>query len=669
MAQFKQWFEQDFTEKIEIQHCESVMFTGDDKGALVCVRLFDNGEAYSGGGTVSGAVKRSDGGLVALTGTLSGNAASVVIPSTALAYPGPIGVRIILTQGGSVTTVLKAIYSVDDNTGAAVDPGTIIPSVNDLITAINTAVASIPSDYSALLHTLAPDFSASTAYYAGDYVWYSGTMYRFLSDHPAGSWIGTDAVTAIIGSDISALGAAANDMSGNLLTNEKLSPGSRGGMNFTPIAGGGIIVYGTQSAMTFYNLYVSGAAYPTWLQKGAFYSVSMSGTENQSSPKVVVDIYGYNGTSTQEILLGAPIGSGPYVWYVPPTTDYAGLIIRIRVNGAISNYHAQVYPKIELLDTRQYIPKPFNSADITPAVVSALTTYNEVEFGPGTFEITQAIPLPNGAVVHGQGENSVLKPVNIEYVFNTSRENEVFSLCFNGGNSSVSIDTPGYGSGLYYYRATQDESTDGKISFVHNCWFKNLPYCGIYGQNTGGGTNEGLHVDSCYFEHCWCAIDIYLKSEYWVVSNCSVYDCTYGVINDGGNNKFVNCTFRTNNTAFYLNTEGAQIYNDGHGQCIGCSFNHIGGNGGIAIKADRLLNGYTFIGCHFFYSVINISNSKGVHIVGCTLGQSTPQITVTGSYPAFVEDCVFTVAPTLSLNAATKVVGCYTFDGDQVTNG
>lgn len=476
-------------------------------------------------------------------------------------------------------------------------------------------------------------------------------------------------VADTLAGDTAALKAGLKNVGGNLLENETLSPGSRGGMNFTPVTGGGIIVDGTQSAMTFYNLYSSGTDYPTWLQKGAFYSVSMTGEENQSSPKVVIDIYGYNGTSTQEILLGAPIGSGPYVWYVPPTTDYAGLIIRIRVNSAISNYHAQVYPKIERLNTKQYIPKPFNSADITPAVVAALTNYNEVEFGPGTFEITQAITLPNGAVVHGQGENSVLKPVNIEYVFNISRENEVFGLCFNGGDSSVSIDRPGYGSGLYYYRATQDESTDGKISFVHNCWFKNLPYSGIRGQNTGGGTNEGLHVDSCYFEHCWCAINIYLRSEYWAVSNCAVYDCTFGVINDGGNNKFVNCTFRTNGTAFYLNTEGAQIYNDGHGQCIGCTFNHIGGNGGTAIRADRLLNGYTFIGCHFFYSVINISNSKGVHIVGCTLGQSTPQITVTGSYPAFFEDCVFTVTPTLNLNASTKVVGCYTFDGDPVTNG
>lgn len=138
MAQFQQWFEQDFTHKIEIRHCESVMFTGDDKGAVVGVRLYDNGAAYSGGGAVTGAVVRSDGGRVVLTGTLSGNAASVVIPGAALAYEGPIGVQIILTSGSQKTTVLKAVYNVDDTSGPAVDPGELVPDIDELLAEIET---------------------------------------------------------------------------------------------------------------------------------------------------------------------------------------------------------------------------------------------------------------------------------------------------------------------------------------------------------------------------------------------------------------------------------------------------------------------------------------------------------------------------------------------------
>ena len=125
--QFKQWFQQDFLEKIEIRHCESIMFTGDNAGALIGVRLFTGGVAYSGGGSVTGGIKRIDGGKVTVTGTLSGNTAFIVIPSAALAVPGPIGVQIRLTVGQQSVTVLKAIYSVDNTEGIPIDPGQVIP--------------------------------------------------------------------------------------------------------------------------------------------------------------------------------------------------------------------------------------------------------------------------------------------------------------------------------------------------------------------------------------------------------------------------------------------------------------------------------------------------------------------------------------------------------------
>lgn len=41
---------------------------------------------------------------------------------------------------------------------------------------------------------IAPDFSASTAYAAGDYVFYNNQLYKFTSAHAAGAWTGTDAV-------------------------------------------------------------------------------------------------------------------------------------------------------------------------------------------------------------------------------------------------------------------------------------------------------------------------------------------------------------------------------------------------------------------------------------------------------------------------------------------
>ena len=43
-----------------------------------------------------------------------------------------------------------------------------------------------------------PTFSASTQYAAGSVVNYNGKLYRFTSLHPAGAWVGTDAVLTSI---------------------------------------------------------------------------------------------------------------------------------------------------------------------------------------------------------------------------------------------------------------------------------------------------------------------------------------------------------------------------------------------------------------------------------------------------------------------------------------
>lgn len=51
---------------------------------------------------------------------------------------------------------------------------------------------------------LAQDFSASTAYTAGEYVIYNGHLYRFTANHAAGAWTGTDAEVAVLGDDVAA---------------------------------------------------------------------------------------------------------------------------------------------------------------------------------------------------------------------------------------------------------------------------------------------------------------------------------------------------------------------------------------------------------------------------------------------------------------------------------
>lgn len=204
MAQFEKWFTQDLTHSIEIRHCEQITFTGDNLSNVIGVNLFVDGEPYDGGGDVTATVVLSNGATVALEdGVLNGNKASVTLTSGCFICPGLIGVYIRLTNGDVKTTVLSAVFTViESETGSAVDPGTIIPSVQDLIDDIADAVATIPPDYSALLATIAPTFSAITAYSGGSYVWYDSVLYRFTANHAAGAWTGTDATAVVVGDEL-----------------------------------------------------------------------------------------------------------------------------------------------------------------------------------------------------------------------------------------------------------------------------------------------------------------------------------------------------------------------------------------------------------------------------------------------------------------------------------
>jgi len=210
MAMYEKWFEQDLQKPIAVRMLTGNLFSMDNEGNKIGVRVFDGGEAATLSGTVSGNVIRQDGGTVSFEGTLeNGNEAYIVLPQAACAVPGIVTITIKITSSGVVTT-LAAMTAVvyRTSTDTAIDPGTIIPDITTLISAINTAVASIPADYSSLWATLAPNFSSSTAYVAGQYVTYNGAMYRFTTDHAAGSWNSAHVVSVNIGAELSALKSA-----------------------------------------------------------------------------------------------------------------------------------------------------------------------------------------------------------------------------------------------------------------------------------------------------------------------------------------------------------------------------------------------------------------------------------------------------------------------------
>ena len=203
----------DLQHAVRVQYLDGNMFSQDAAANTINIEVTDGGAPAEIGGTVSANVIRPDGGTVAVTGgTIDGNIVSITLPAACYALVGMITIVVKLTDESTVTTLAAAVaYVYQSSTDVTIDPGTIMPSIEDLIDAIDTAVASIPADYSSLWTSLAPAFSTSTAYTVGQYVTYNGGLYRFVKDHAAGSWVSGDVTACKVGPDIADLKSAADD--------------------------------------------------------------------------------------------------------------------------------------------------------------------------------------------------------------------------------------------------------------------------------------------------------------------------------------------------------------------------------------------------------------------------------------------------------------------------
>lgn len=218
MAQFTNMYPVDLADGHAAVVSLNQMYLGNAYANRVGAIVTDHEENVALGGSCAGTAVLADGSTVALTGTVSGNEIYCDLPSGAYAVNGPIEVFITWVSGENKTTLLAGFGNVRrTETGAYIDPGTIISDVAALIESINTAVASIPADYSALLAAVAPTFdpASATGYAAGTYVWYSGVLYRFTADHAAGTaWSGTDAAPVTVGGEIHGLKSALNSLDG-----------------------------------------------------------------------------------------------------------------------------------------------------------------------------------------------------------------------------------------------------------------------------------------------------------------------------------------------------------------------------------------------------------------------------------------------------------------------
>lgn len=325
-----------------------------------------------------------------------------------------------------------------------------------------------------------------------------------------------------------------------------------------------------------------------------------------------------------------------------------------------------------------------DATDMTSAIMAMLNTYGYCHLSPGTFYVSGNIDMPYGATLEGCGEKTIvrlLSSVNSGYIVRPIRRNTIRGIKFSGGKSAPSdifTNLTDFGSRHGIYMIGNADGKDSaqpsvEYSIINDCWFEFFDGSGFYAYNTGGGLQQGVAMSSCYFYACRVGINIDFWFEYAKFTDCVTYRCCYACINNGGNNVFTGCTFH-GVVGFVIDNSGNDKTNNGHGSCVGCTFNHIDNINhpellgcGLAVHVINVGPGFIFTGCQLWYGNVLIENSRAIAFSDCLFGNSSVEIEVTGSWPAFFHNNMFYNAPTLNVNSGTKFNGNYKSDGTEIT--
>jgi len=103
-------------------------------------------------GTITASVLRADGGTVWLNGgSIVDGEAHITLTQQCYTVPGQIIISIYSASGNVLTCIYCGVGNCNrSRSDTSVDPGTIMPSVADLIAHIDAVRAGIPADYSSL---------------------------------------------------------------------------------------------------------------------------------------------------------------------------------------------------------------------------------------------------------------------------------------------------------------------------------------------------------------------------------------------------------------------------------------------------------------------------------------------------------------------------------------
>lgn len=121
----------------------TLVFEGDNNFLKVGSRVFEGQTPVALFGSIIGNVIRQDGATVEIQGSIDGNIGYIILPKAAGAYPGPIEITIKNIDGTDKGTIGNFSAKVKrTETGTIVDPGDVVPDVDELLALVNETEAA-----------------------------------------------------------------------------------------------------------------------------------------------------------------------------------------------------------------------------------------------------------------------------------------------------------------------------------------------------------------------------------------------------------------------------------------------------------------------------------------------------------------------------------------------
>ena len=482
------------------------------------------------------------------------------------------------------------------------------------------------------------------------------------------------------------------------------------GVTYTKNADGSWTISGTATGgLSFKSLISSTTSLPRYIVPGRTYKLKMNGGT------VPFQVFWYqNGsilsyeTYRADADVTAPTGIDGVIlrFYVPDgetyneTVKYEFVAVSGGVGTTINNNYSyattvekteQVYNNTYNLSVSPTITTDANGwlqavdtntsdetgkTDMTPAIMAMLNSTGYCHLGEGIFYVSGNIDMPEGSKLCGCGDKSIIRllaSVTSGYAVKMEKYCTISDLAINGGYSAPSLSSEGTRIGvLFSANHDGEEGTtayDSEMCMMSNVWINYFSGSGIKCHNTSTNIRKGLYATNLRIVSCYVGLNIDYYSEFNKFTNACISACTYGCINNGGNNVFTACTFHATQVGFYI--DGTQP-NSAHGTINGCTFCHIGSNNGVAFRGESISAGFIIANCQFWYNSIEIIDSQGVEFDGCMFGRGiandgsvSASITVSGGNLVLFSGCMFnmdlTRPPkiTITNNSKTRFSGCY----------